>query len=187
MKKIIFCLILLIPLISFADHFTVDQQMFFSELDEKYSKNVEDKEIWALYIRTFGKEKVMVRFPNMPKLKCLRPKHFCVNAKSDEVTYRFFVEPLKEKEGDKVLQDKLASIKNAKNLKVISEKFSAQNENKILDIEYQANWLAGRGEKTLFHMRILSSQKNTYILVTQHPESSKNEHFYFINSFEIIS
>lgn len=186
--KLLICIItLFIPFLSFADHFSVDQQMFFSQLDETYSKDVDDSDIWALYIRTFGHEKIMARFPLMPKLTCYGNEHFCVQAKDKQIEYKLFVDPLNKQSPEKVLDNKLASIEKIRSLKVLSSNKKMDEKYAVLDLSYRDPWLAGNGENMMFYLHVIVTDENVYTLLSQCLETQKNEHDTFINSFEILS
>lgn len=187
MKLFFYLILLTIPFICFADHFSIDQQMFFSQLDEKYSKDVEDRDIWALYIRTFGHEKVMVRFPFMPKLTCDRKDHFCIQTKDRHTVYKLFVDPLKHQDPNTVLEKKIEQIQKMRSLRLCSATKKNGEKYAQLELSYIDPWIAGNGEKTVVHLHVIVSNENIYTLLSQGLETEKNEHDTFVNSFEILS
>ncbi len=179
LKIKIFFLILFSSFSCFASHITLDQQKLFSELD-KLSNDLENDDIWALYIRKFGHDKVMLRFPKSPKLILLSNKKesYCVQCENDDADYQLFVQPLNGRKSN-ILKNRLQKIEADLSSRKL-EHFTKKESKNVLDISYD--------EKDVHvSKRIIVTDENVFTLISKHPNSLNSSDTYFIHSFSILN
>lgn len=180
LKKIIASLMLLSSLNCFASHITVDQQKVFSELD-KLSNDLESNDTWALYIRKFGHEKIMIRFPKSPKLARLEDnkESYCIECEHDGGIYQLLVQPTDNLQSN-LIQEKLKKIAKELALENIDHIIKKRSQN-LLDVSYNE-------DKTNTHVnqRIIVTKENTFTLISKHPKSVNSSDEYFMHSFNIL-
>jgi hypothetical protein len=180
-KIIIIFLIILYSVSCFASHITIDQQKVFSELD-KLSSDFESDDIWALYIRKFGNEKIMIRFPKSPILKSLSDQEnsYCIQCKDENNIYQLFVQPLDNYQKD-IIYTMLQKVQNDSNAEIVNH-FTKKESKNILDISYYEN----NNDKQVRN-RIIVTKENVFTLKVEHPKSSTISDEYFMHSFDILN
>jgi len=178
-KIIIFFLIILSSFNCFASHITIDQQKLFSELD-KLSNDLEGGDIWALYIRKFGHDKIMLRFPKSPKLTLLSNKKesYCVQCENEDSDYQLLVQPLNGRASN-ILKKKLQKIEADLSSKKL-EHFTKKESKNVLDISYDESDIH-------ISQRIIVTDENVFTLISKHPNSLSSSDTYFIHSFSILN
>jgi len=179
LKVIIFFLIVFSSFSCFASHITIDQQKLFSELD-KLSNDLEDENIWALYIRKFGHDKVMLRFPKSPKLTLLSNKKesYCVQCENKDSDYQLLVQPLNGRNAN-ILQKKIQKIEVDLSSKKL-ERFTKKETKNTLDISYDEGDIH-------ISQKIIVTDENVFTLTSKHPNSLSASDTYFIHSFSILN
>lgn len=148
-----------------------------------FSAQLNPKE-WVVFIKSYSTEQFSVNFPDDPEFFSRKKeggedKLFFANSASGGVNYSIQVIPNASKD---FLTDYVSSIKNQSDIEMKTQAFFKGQNYRGVDVAY-IDKSSSRSIKT----RTVTTQKNTYILNTTSNVGEKDDHSYFISSFNLLS
>lgn len=148
-----------------------------------FSAQLNPKE-WVVFIKSYSTEQFCVNFPDDPEFfsrqkESGEDKLFFANSASSGVNYSIQVIPNSNKE---FLNDYLSSIKEESDIEMKNQTFFKGYNYSGVDLAY-----VDKSKSMSIKTRSIVTQKNTYILNTSSKVGEKDDHTYFISSFNLLS
>lgn len=164
----------------------VEQKKMWNEWDKKFDFSDKESKVWVVFIRKFGKEKIVVKFPKKPELSCfykVKLPSFKVQVKEEKKLYSLTVEPNNEKDTERFFNLKKKEMEKIPYYQIQD----MHQKDNSLDIYFVDFLHSNEKKETFFHQRILVTENNIYTLFSHVESEKKDQILYFIESFSIIA
>lgn len=142
--------------------------------------SLEQEDPWVLLIKQYGKEKVLVRFPEDPVLKVPSNQTSLFISEVQGEKYLLKMEQREEREKREVFDQILQRIEEAKELALFDVKEKDNSKKTYIETKVQAS------NSMFIESRTYVTKEHIFTLESQYPLNTKSSHKDFVNSFQII-